>query len=100
VIDEGRLLFEEPMTGLTGRFRQVHVTLAREAALPATIPDGWVEVRAAGNVLTFVDTRFSEEGFGERVRSLVDEVRTIDAQSMALRTIFTTMARAARDGDL
>jgi hypothetical protein len=46
----------------------------------------------------FVDTQFSEDSFGERIRSLVGDVRGIDAQPMGLRSIFTTLARAARDG--
>jgi hypothetical protein len=51
-----------------------------------------------GNVLTFVDTRFNENRLGERVRSRLEGVRGIDAQPMTLRSIFTTLARAARDG--
>jgi ABC-2 type transport system ATP-binding protein len=97
-LDEGKLLFEESMSDLTGRFREVHLTLEREAAKPAQAPKDWLYVRAVGNVLMFVDTRFAEEGFGERVRALVGCVRRIEAQPMALRSIFTTLARAARDG--
>jgi hypothetical protein len=46
----------------------------------------------------FVDTQFSEDDLGERIGSLVNDVRRIDAQPMGLRSIFTTLARAARDG--
>jgi hypothetical protein len=46
----------------------------------------------------FVDTQFSEDSLGERIGSLVGDVRGIDAQPMGLRSIFTTLARAARDG--
>src|SRR6266851_3080007 len=57
-LDEGKLLFEESMGELMGRFREVHVTLEREAAPPRPAPKEWLQVRAMGNVLTFVDTRF------------------------------------------
>lgn len=97
-LDEGKLLFEESMSDLTGRFREVHVTLEREASAPGQMPKDWLHVRAAGSVLTFVDTRFSEDRLGERIESLVGGVRRIDAQPMGLRSIFTTLARAARDG--
>jgi len=97
-IDEGRLLFQESMSDLTGRFREVHVTLEAEAAKPTPSPKEWMQIRAIGNVLTFVDTRFDEDGLNERIRSRIAGVRGIDAQPMALRSIFTTMARAARDG--
>ena len=55
-------------------------------------------MRTMGNVLTFVDTRFDEIGLSERIRSRIKGVREIDSQPMALRSIFTTLARAARDG--
>ena len=97
-LDEGRLLFEESMSDLTARFRQVQVVMEREARPPGKVPAHWLDVRATGNVLMFVDTRFSDDGLGERVDSLVSGVRHIEARPMALRSIFTTLARAARDG--
>jgi ABC-2 type transport system ATP-binding protein len=97
-LDEGKLLFEESMIDLTGRFREVHVTTGREARSPDRIPPHWMNVKTTGNVLSFVDTQFSGQDLDERFASLVGDVRRIDAQPMALRSIFTTLARAARDG--
>lgn len=97
-LDEGKLLFQEAMSDLTGRFREVRVTLQAEAARPDAVPKEWMEVRTLGNVLTFVDTRFDQNGLGERIRSRITGVREIDAQPMPLRSIFTTLARSARDG--
>jgi ABC-2 type transport system ATP-binding protein len=97
-LDEGKLLFQESMSDLTGRFREVRVTLETEAAPPRQAPKEWMQIRTIGNVLTFVDTQFDENGLGERVRSRIAGVRGIDSQPMALRSIFTTLARAARDG--
>ena len=97
-LDEGRLLFQESMNDLTERFREVHVTLGVEAVQPQQIPNEWMQVRTIGNVLTFVDTHFDDVDLGERIRSRIEGVRRIDSQPMALRSIFTTLARAARDG--
>jgi ABC-2 type transport system ATP-binding protein len=97
-LDEGKLLFQESMSDLTGRFREVHVTLETEAARPEPVPKEWMQVRVLGNVLTFVDTRFDQEGLGELLRSRIEGVRGIDARPMPLRSIFTTLARSARDG--
>ena len=97
-MDEGKLLFQEPMSDLAERFREIHITLASEAAAPATLPKDWLRVRTDGSVLSFVDTRFDESGLGERVHTLLHDVRRIDAQPMPLRSIFTTLARFARDG--
>jgi ABC-2 type transport system ATP-binding protein len=96
-LDEGKLLFEESMDDLVARFREVRVTLEREARAPAQPPKDWLHVRVMGNVLAFVDTRFKEESLGASVASVLDGVRRVDAQPMGLRSIFTTLARATRD---
>lgn len=97
-IHQGRMLFEETMSELGARLREVRVTLERPTAIPVPWPREWLEPRTFGNVLTFVDTRYSEQGFGERIRSLLGVVRQIDVAPMPLRSVFTTIARAARDG--
>jgi len=99
-LDEGKLLFEEAMENLTARFREVRVTLDKEAAVPREVPRGWLQLRPFGSVLTFVDTHFSETALGERVRAQLSGVRNIETEPMTLRSIFTTLARAARDGGL
>lgn len=96
-LDEGRLLFEESMNDLTARFREVRVTMDREAPAPARPPAEWLDIRSTGNVLMFVDTRFSEVGLIERLSALDRAVSRIDAEPMPLRSIFTALARAARD---
>jgi ABC-2 type transport system ATP-binding protein len=96
-LDEGRLLFSETMADLTERFREVRVTLEQTASAPDPLPSDWLCVRAVGSVVSFIDSRFSEETLGERIRSLLNGVRSIDTQPMALRSIFTTLARSLRD---
>jgi ABC-2 type transport system ATP-binding protein len=97
-LDAGKMLLEESMSDLNARLREVRVTLERPAAVPERLPKEWLQARAFGNVLSFVDTRYSEDDLGERLRSLLGPVRQIDAQPMPLRSVFTTLARAARDG--
>ncbi len=97
-LDNGRMLIEEPMDDLNQRLREVRVTLEHPAAVPEHLPKEWLQPRAIGNVLSFVDTRYSEAALGERVRALLGPVKRIDAQPMPMRSVFTTLARAARDG--
>ena len=59
-LDRGTVLFQEAMSDLTARLRQVRVTLEAEAPAPVQTPKEWLDVRTVGNVLSFVDTRFSE----------------------------------------
>jgi ABC-2 type transport system ATP-binding protein len=95
-LDSGSLLFQESSTGLAARVRGIRVLLDGAAAVPARVPATWLDVRAAGNVLTFVESRYSEAELGERVRSCVAGVLRIDAEPLPLRTIFVALARAAR----
>ena len=99
-LDAGTVLLEESMSDLNERLREIRVTLEHPAAVPDRMPKEWLRVRAFGNVLTFVDTRYSAADFGDRVRSLLGPVRQIDTAPMPLRSVFTTLARAARDGAL
>jgi ABC-2 type transport system ATP-binding protein len=94
----GRMLLEEPMDDLSARLREVRVTLEHAATVPSGLPKEWLRPRAVGNVLSFVDTRFSENGLGERIRSFLGPVRQIDAQPLPLAAVFKTLARAVRDG--
>jgi ABC-2 type transport system ATP-binding protein len=96
-IEEGKLLFEESMSDLSARFREVHVTLDREAVPPGHAPQEWLNLRAMGNVLTFVDSRFSEDKLGAGIASLNGSVRNVDTRPMSLRAIFTALALSARD---
>jgi ABC-2 type transport system ATP-binding protein len=92
----GALLFQESMSDLRGRLRRVEVLLDQEATEPQGTPSSWLEVRAVGNVLSFVETRFSEQELGARIAALVPRVRRVDVESMPLRSIFTTLARSAQ----
>ena len=93
-------MFQEPMSRLTERCREVYVTLDSTARVPDPLPAHWLQARAVGNVLMFVETQFSDDTLGELVRMLCKGVRQIDAKPMTLRSIFTTLAPAVRDGVL
>jgi len=97
-LDRGRLLFQEPMSDLTDRLREVHVTLDRGARAPTQMPKEWLDFRASGNVASFVDTDYSEDRLAARVTAAFGSVREIDARPIGLRSIFKTLARATRDG--
>jgi ABC-2 type transport system ATP-binding protein len=99
-IDAGRMLLEDSMSELNARIREVRVTLDGPAALPERLPKEWLGARAFGNVVSFVDTRYTEAGTPARVRAIFASVRHIEPLALPLRTVFTTLARAAREGVL
>jgi ABC-2 type transport system ATP-binding protein len=95
-IDQGRLLFQEPLEDLSARVREVHITLEGDAAIPASAPAEWLDLKATGSVLSFVDTRFDEERLKAQAASLLGPIRRIDIRPVQLRSIFTTIARSIR----
>jgi ABC-2 type transport system ATP-binding protein len=92
-LDDGTLLFQEAMSDLTGRMRRVQIVLNQEALKPPETPASWLQVRAMGNVLSFVETRFSQQELDARIATAVSGVRSVDVQLMSLRSIFIAMAR-------
>ena len=95
-VESGSLLFQESLEVLTDRVQQIKVTVERQSALQKTAPDTWIDIHETGNVLTFVDTQFSEFDLGERIRSRIEGVRDIEVQPMSLRAIFTSISRGTR----
>jgi ABC-2 type transport system ATP-binding protein len=95
-IDQGRLLFQEPIETLSARVREVHVTLEGDAVLPKQPPDHWLDLKAAGSVLSFVDVRFDEARLKAQAPVVLGAVRRIDIRPVELRAIFTTIARSIR----
>lgn len=96
-IDEGRLMFHESMEALTGRVQEIRVTASREAALRQPAPKSWIGVKAAGNVVTFVHSEFIGNELEDQVRARIADVVRIEVNPMPLRSIFVSLARAARD---
>ena len=95
-VDQGQLLFQEQMEDLTARVREVHVTLEGDAVLPAAPPGEWLNMRAAGSVVSFVETRFVESELRAKVSAAFGPVRRIEVRPIELRSIFTTIARSIR----
>jgi ABC-2 type transport system ATP-binding protein len=95
-IDQGQLLFQEPLESLSARIREVHVTLDGDAALPLAAPGDWLDLKVAGSVVSFVDTRFDEARLRSQAVEVLGPVRRIDIRPVELRSIFTTIARSIR----
>jgi ABC-2 type transport system ATP-binding protein len=97
-MDHGKLLFSEEMASLTGRFREVEVTVTLPADLPRDDrwPSHWLRAEVSPALVRFVDTRFDPESTAAEIRQLFAGVRDISARPMPLRTIFLALARSSR----
>lgn len=96
LLDEGRLLLQEPTSELSERLREVRVVFDHEARVPPNVPQQWLQLQVTGNVLSFIDTRYSEEASRSQIAAVLGQPQSIDAQPMGLRAIFSTLARATR----
>ncbi len=96
-VDDGRLVFQESMELLTGRMQEIRLTLDRPASIPSLVPDDWIDLKQSGNVLTFVHTHFAENDLQTQLEAQVGGVLRVEVSPMPLRTIFTSLSRAARE---
>jgi ABC-2 type transport system ATP-binding protein len=96
-VDGGQVKFQEAMHDLTARLRRVTVTLAADVPTLARLPGEWLDVRRVGTTLSFVDTQYSRVELPAKVAASLGAVHRIDTEPIALRTIYTSLARAARD---
>ncbi|HVY87617.1 MAG TPA: ABC transporter ATP-binding protein [Hyphomonadaceae bacterium] len=95
-MDRGRLLFQESMDQLTGRFRAVSVTMSNELSPPRD-DASWLEAKASGHVFSFVESRFEgEEQLRRKIAGKLGEARNVDVRPMSLRAISTALMRNAR----
>jgi ABC-2 type transport system ATP-binding protein len=92
-LEGGRLQFSEEMTSLSGRFREVEITLATDARVPPALPASWTRVAVTGPVVRFVDTQFDPEGTPAVIRQVYGEPHRVSVTAMPLRSIFVAMAR-------
>jgi ABC-2 type transport system ATP-binding protein len=95
-LEHGRLKFQESMEALASRAREVRVTLSDPAQMPADAPSNWLDIGVSGTVLRFVDVGYSEQSLKAAIDSLLSGVRDVNVQPVALRSIFTALARSGR----
>jgi ABC-2 type transport system ATP-binding protein len=95
-LDHGRLQFSEEMTALSGRFREVELTLDAAPVLPANWPATWLRPETSAAVVRFVESQFDESRTMAEVRKLFGEPRRVSMTPMPLRSIFVALAKAER----
>jgi ABC-2 type transport system ATP-binding protein len=87
----GRLLVEEPMTALLGRFRRVEVALADGAATPAPQPS-WLGFAVDGRAARFVESQASPAA--EAAWRDAFPGAALQSAPMSLRDVFVALTRA------
>jgi ABC-2 type transport system ATP-binding protein len=94
-LEEGRLRCSEEMSSLAARFREVQITFGQDAGLPASMPPAWLQAKASGGVVRFVDSQFEIAGTTAEIHRVfaAAEIKDLAFRAMSLRDIFLAMAR-------
>ena len=95
-IDHGTLLFQESMESLIHRVQAIKVTVETASNLREPVPRNWIDIREFGNVITFVDTEFSQPDLEEQLRSRLAGIRHVEIEALPLRSIFTSLAGSTK----
>ena len=99
-LHRGKLLFAEPMSTLTARFREVTVTLDPTVkTAPFTPPTTWLLPESSPSLYRFIHTDAEAGDLEPQVRSLLPHATTIEAEPMTLRTIFLALAKSSQAQD-
>lgn len=96
-LDQGRLQLSEEIANLTGRFREVELTLEQPGFLLSdNLPESWMQVVASAAVVRFVESRFDENHTTTEIRRCFGSPRNVTFTPMTLRAIFLALAKAGR----
>lgn len=95
-LDEGEMQFSEEMAVLAERFREVEVTVDA-ASPPSRLPESWVRVETSAALVRFVETRWDPGRTARDVSEAFPSARGVEVRPMGLRSIFVTLAKAARE---
>jgi ABC-2 type transport system ATP-binding protein len=95
-LESGKVLFSDEMAVLSERFREVTVTLAEPAKLPAGLPATWLQAETVDCVVRFVDSEYRGEASEREAMAVLPGARAVEAEAMPLRAIFLAMAKSGR----
>jgi len=95
-LEQGKLVFNEEMTSLYARFREVTVVLSQPITLPVTIPAAWLLVEQSDTTLRFVHSAFDAQNSVQEIRESVPVASEIAFDPMPLRSIFLAVAKSRR----
>ena len=95
-LDRGRLQFSEELSSLQGRFREVELTCSETPQVPSPWPGEWLRPEVFSTVVRFIVSDFDEDDTSQRVKAMFPNCRDMAVRPLALRSIFTNLARSLR----
>ena len=72
---------------------EVEITFETDSVLPSPIPGNWLQAKAAGGVVRFVESQFDDQRTGAEIQRVFGHVKAVAFRAMSLRAIFLAIAR-------
>lgn len=98
-LEQGRMLFSEELPVLSGRFREVTVTMDHPSPLPENRPASWLQAEAADCVVRFVHSSYKAQTTERELAEFFPSARAFALDPMPLRSIFLAVAKSGRKHD-
>jgi ABC-2 type transport system ATP-binding protein len=96
-MDQGRLLFQEPVEAIGARFREISATLGDGVGIDVDLPRHWLLAECSAGLFRCVDTAFVDDtALLQQLILHVGAVRDVEARPMSLRDITKALMRAHR----
>lgn len=97
-LEQGRLQFSEELPALRARFREVELAFDAPPAVPAKIPETWMQLSVSEALVRFVESRFDLERTNHEIRELFGAAPRVSYTPMSLRSIFLAIAKSSDAG--
>lgn len=97
ILNRGQVDLQEDVDTLQTRFRNIELIFDQDAAIPAKIPQQWINLKVAGRTLRFTDTRYDESSSSSAYNHAFPASLRQETHRMTLREIFVALARSYRD---
>ncbi|PYT60517.1 MAG: ABC transporter ATP-binding protein [Acidobacteria bacterium] len=83
----------ESFASHVGYLEEGKLRFSEEIVLPSPIPGNWLQAKAAGGVVRFVESQFDDQRTGAEIQRVFGHVKTVAFRAMSLRAIFLAIAR-------
>jgi len=95
-LDEGTLVFSEPLAELQERYRAVEAMLPGTDEPDGSYPESWLDVERAGRIMRFVDRAYDRDKTSHDLRRMFPGIQEHTASAVPLQRVFLAHARESR----
>jgi ABC-2 type transport system ATP-binding protein len=102
ILDRGAMLVSERMDALSARFKHIDVTMSAEGASAVrndrTLPNEWLRVERAGQRMSFIMSRATDQPIADTIAARLDGVTHIETRGATLQEIFLALVKREQAG--